>query len=133
MAFLPKPPGASAGPLHHGVPDAPAGDSAGAARGDGSRAPVRAASHPQRVLDLLPAPQPSFDNFIVGDNAELVDLLRGDAVSAQSRFVYICCMPPPWQGRGWPPVPRLPRLPRPSGRAVSWTCASRMPHWASNC
>jgi DnaA family protein len=93
MAFLPKPPGASAGPLHHGVPDAPAGDSAGAARGDGSRAPVRAASHPQRVLDLLPAPQPSFDNFIVGDNAELVDLLRGDAVSAQSRFVYLWGVP----------------------------------------
>jgi len=74
MASPPRSPGAPASPL--------------AASGT-----VRAAGHPQRLLDLLTVPRPSFDNFIVGDNAELVDLLSGGTMSAQGRFVYLWGVP----------------------------------------
>jgi DnaA family protein len=57
------------------------------------RGPEMAASHPQGVLDLIPEPRKSFDNFIVGDNAELVALLRGDRRDGD-RFVYL------WGGEG---------------------------------
>lgn len=32
--------------------------------------------HPQLVLDILPAPEPTLDNFVAGPNTEVVDALR---------------------------------------------------------
>jgi DnaA family protein len=89
MAVPPKPSGAPVGPLPFGAAGTQASDRAGGARGEGARADALAPGHPQGVLDLLPEPRQSFDNFIVGDNAELVDLLRGGAASAQGRFFYL--------------------------------------------
>jgi DnaA-homolog protein len=46
--------------------------------------------HPQRVLDLAPAPLQEFASFVVGDNAELVALLRDARPPAASeRFIYL--------------------------------------------
>jgi DnaA family protein len=46
--------------------------------------------HPQRVLDLVPSPQRTFDNFVVGDNAELVARLRAGAADGNAdRFIYL--------------------------------------------
>ncbi|MBC7782135.1 MAG: DnaA regulatory inactivator Hda [Proteobacteria bacterium] len=59
----------------------------------GTRTGLRASEHPQRLLDLVPVPQQTFDTFVVGDNAELVAQLRGDCTGAD-RFVYL------WGGAG---------------------------------
>lgn len=49
----------------------------------------------QLALSLSSPPEPSFDNFVVGRNGELVALLRAFAVRASSeRFVYL------WGGDG---------------------------------
>jgi DnaA family protein len=84
MAVPPKPAGAPVGPLPFGSAAQPPANQPGAPRSD----PL-APRHPQGVLDLVPLPGQSFDNFIVGDNAELVDLLRGDTSAAQGRFFYL--------------------------------------------
>ncbi|MBY0440280.1 MAG: DnaA regulatory inactivator Hda [Burkholderiales bacterium] len=84
MGVPSKPAGAPVGPLPFGTTGAPAGDLAG-----GTRMDALAPRHPQGVLDLVPQPMQSFDNFIVGDNAELVELLRGDAAAAPGRFFYL--------------------------------------------
>lgn len=43
----------------------------------------------QLALDLLQPPQPSFDSFVVGRNAEAVAALRATATGAGERFVYL--------------------------------------------
>jgi len=45
----------------------------------------------QLLLDLEPPPQPTFENFVVGDNAEAVAALRacGDGARADRRFIYL--------------------------------------------
>jgi DnaA family protein len=52
----------------------------------------------QLLLDLGPAPRPSFDNFIVGANAEAVAAVRhavsGESIDAATRFVFV------WGDRG---------------------------------
>ena len=46
--------------------------------------------HNQLVLDLSLPAQPTLDNFVVGRNAELIQVLRGMlAAKAQERFVYL--------------------------------------------
>jgi DnaA family protein len=84
MAVPPKPAGAPVGPLPFGAAVQPTGE-----RPCGTRADALAPRHPQGVLDLVPLPRQTFDNFIVGDNAELVDLLRGEDGSPQGRFFYL--------------------------------------------
>jgi DnaA regulatory inactivator Hda len=80
MTVSPKPAGAPVGPLPFGCNDDRPADGPG-----GRLAP----SHPQGVLDLIPRPRQSFANFIVGDNAELVALLRGEASAVAARFFYL--------------------------------------------
>jgi len=46
--------------------------------------------HPQRLLDLAPAPRQSLDNFVVGDNAELVAQLASERTrQTGDRFLYL--------------------------------------------
>ena len=87
MAVPPKPAGAPVGPLPFATPGTP-GPQAGE-RAPGGRPDPLGPRHPQGVLDLMPQPTQSFDNFIVGDNAKLGDLLRADAAAAQGRFFYL--------------------------------------------
>lgn len=49
------------------------------------------ASMTQLLLDLEPPPQPTFENFVVGDNAEAVAALRsrGDGAGVDRRFIYL--------------------------------------------
>ncbi len=85
MPVPPKLTGAPVGPLPFGRGD----DEAGTAPTGGASVGRLGASHPQGVLDLIPQPCQSFDNFIVGDNAELVALLRGGASAVAARFFYL--------------------------------------------
>ncbi|MFN7426494.1 MAG: HdaA/DnaA family protein [bacterium] len=85
MPVPPKLAGTLVGPLPFGRGE----DEAGVARVGGAPVGRLAPSHPQGVLDLIPQPSQSFDNFIVGDNAELVALLRGGASSVAARFFYL--------------------------------------------
>lgn len=94
MSDFPKRSGAPVGPLPFGrVPTGSEG-AHGEGWGDHARAsgvqagglPVR---HPQGVLDLVPARRQTFENFIIGDNAELVALLADAGGSATDRFVYL--------------------------------------------
>jgi len=84
--------GAPVGPLPFGGGEAVPDTGAGAAAGD-----RLAPRHPQGVLDLVPQPSQTFDNFIVGDNAELVELLRGGMQTVPARFFYL--WGPPGCGR----------------------------------
>ena len=86
--------GAPVGPLPFGGGEAVPGTGTGAGAAAGDRLAPR---HPQGVLDLVPQPSQTFDNFIVGDNAELVELLRGGMQAAPARFFYL--WGPPGCGR----------------------------------
>lgn len=43
----------------------------------------------QLTLDLVKPPQPSFDNFVVGRNAEVIAALRSMMTGAGDRFIYL--------------------------------------------
>jgi DnaA family protein len=105
MAVPPKRPSAPVGPLPFGPREA--GGEAGGGHDD-----RLAPRHPQGVLDLVPPPAPTFENFIVGDNAELVDLLRGDPSAMPARFVYLWGAP----GSGRSHLLRAATVGSPSGR-----------------
>ncbi len=56
----------------------------------GEHTPSLAGRHPQRLLDLIPSPRQDFDNFVTGDNAELVGRLRaGLPAAGAERFLYL--------------------------------------------
>ena len=51
----------------------------------------------QLALDLIEAEAPTLENFVVGDNAELIESLRRCRAGAGPQFVYI--WGPPGSGR----------------------------------
>ena len=56
--------------------------------------PIRNSPHQQLALDLIQPQRPSFDNFVVGRNAEVIAALRRLAAGGAERFVYL------WGGEG---------------------------------
>jgi DnaA family protein len=56
--------------------------------------PYRNSPHHQLALDLIQPLRPSFDNFVVGRNAEVLAALRNLAAGGAERFVYL------WGGEG---------------------------------
>lgn len=89
MSLPPKLIGAPVGPLPFGAREDGCGDDAAGTGPAGALGDRLAPRHPQGVLDLIPQRRQAFDNFIIGDNAELVELLRGGAAAASARFFYL--------------------------------------------
>lgn len=59
--------------------------------------PADAIDNGQQLLDFGPPPAPDFDNFVVGDNLEIVSTLRGLADEPKLRMVYV--WGPPGSGK----------------------------------